>query len=85
VGSVVVEVSLQIEDGAKPVVPDCFVIGNRLWESFAEEILRMDADDQHLLVTGTVEDAYPPAFRQIAGRAPEKVGAAIPWRSAVRS
>ena len=33
----------------------------------------MHADDQHLLVVGSVEDADPPAFRQIAGGAPEKI------------
>ena len=33
----------------------------------------MHADDQHLLVIGSVEDADPPAFRQIAGGAPEKI------------
>ena len=33
----------------------------------------MHADDQHLLVIGSVEDADPPAFRQIARGAPEKV------------
>ena len=33
----------------------------------------MHADDQHLLVIGSVEDADPPAFRQIARGAPEKI------------
>ena len=33
----------------------------------------MHADDEHLLVVGTIEDADPPAFRQTAGRAPEKI------------
>ena len=33
----------------------------------------MHADDQHLLVIGSVEDADPSAFRQIARRAPEKI------------
>ncbi len=33
----------------------------------------MHADDQHLLVIGAVEDADPPAFRQIARGAPEKI------------
>jgi hypothetical protein len=33
----------------------------------------MHADDQHLLVIGTVEDADPSAFRQVAGRSPEKI------------
>jgi hypothetical protein len=33
----------------------------------------MHANDEHLLVVGTIEDADPPAFRQTAGRAPEKI------------
>ena len=33
----------------------------------------MHTDDQHLLVIGSVEDADPPAFRQIARGAPEKI------------
>ena len=33
----------------------------------------MHADDQHLLVIGSVEDADPPALRQIARGAPEKI------------
>ena len=33
----------------------------------------MHANDEHLLVVGTIEDADPPAFRQTAGRAPQKI------------
>src|ERR1035437_3108721 len=33
----------------------------------------MDGDDGHLLIVGTIEDADPPAFRQTAGRTPEKI------------
>ena len=33
----------------------------------------MHAHDQHLLVIGSVEDTDPPAFRQIARGAPEKI------------
>ncbi len=33
----------------------------------------MDAGDQNFLVVGPVEDADPPAFRQITGGAPEKI------------
>ena len=33
----------------------------------------MHAGDQHLLVIGAVEDADPPAFRQIARGAPQKI------------
>ena len=33
----------------------------------------MHANDEDLLVVGTIEDADPPAFRQTAGRAPQKI------------
>ena len=33
----------------------------------------MDPDDQHLLIVGSVEDADPPAFREITGGTPEKI------------
>jgi hypothetical protein len=33
----------------------------------------MHANDEHLLLVGTIEDADSPAFRQTAGRAPEKI------------
>ena len=33
----------------------------------------MHANDQHFLVIGSVEDADPPAFRQIARGAPQKI------------
>ena len=33
----------------------------------------MHANDEHLLVIGTIEDADSPAFRQSASRAPEKI------------
>ena len=62
-GSVAVEVSLQIRDRAIPVVPDRLVVVRRVREPFAAENLGMHADDQHLLVVGSVEDADPPAFR----------------------
>ena len=39
----------------------------------AAENLRMHANDQHLLVVGTIEDADPPAFGKPARRAPEKI------------
>jgi len=40
---------------------------------FPPPVLRMHPDDQHFLVIGTIEDADPPAFRQMTGRAPEKI------------
>ena len=45
----------------------------RVREPFAAENLGMHADDQHFLVVGPVEDADPPALRQVARGAPEKI------------
>ena len=64
---------LQIHDGAIPVLPDGLLVTQLVREPLAAKYLRMHADDQHLLVIGAVEDADPPAFRQTAGRAPEKI------------
>ena len=72
-GSVAVEVSLQIHDGTIPVVPNHLIGVRRVRDPFAAENLGMHADDKHLLVVGSVEDPDPPAFRQIAGGAPEKI------------
>src|SRR5208337_2672068 len=54
------------------VVPDRF-FGRSVRKPFAAENFGMDANDQHLLVIGSVEDADAPAFRQIASRAPEEI------------
>src|ERR1019366_5922533 len=62
-GSVAVEVSLHIHDGTIPVVP-YFIVGvRRVGDPFASDNFGMHADDQHLLVVGSVEDTDPPAFR----------------------
>ena len=42
-------------------------------DPFAAENFGMHADDQHFFVIGSVEDADPPAFRQIARGAPQKI------------
>ena len=39
----------------------------------AAETFRMNANDEHLLIIGTIEDTNPPPFRKAAGRAPEKI------------
>src|SRR5450631_3205351 len=64
---------LQIRDRAIPVVPDRLLVEQGVRQAFAAEDLRMDTRDQHLLIVGSVKDTDPPALRQIAGRAPEKV------------
>jgi hypothetical protein len=62
-GSIAVEMSLQVHDGTIPLVPDFLVVMRRVWDLFAAENPGMHADDQHLLVVGSVEDADAPAFR----------------------
>ena len=56
---------LQIHDGTIAIMPNCLLIVGRVRQSFTAENFRVDAHDQHLLVVGSVEDADPPALRQI--------------------
>ena len=72
-GAVAVEVLLQIYDGLIPLLPNGFLVEQLFRKALAAENLRMHSDDQHFLVIGTIEDADPPAFRQMSGRAPEKI------------
>ena len=72
-GSIDVKMFLQIHDRTIPVVPDLLVVMRRVRDRFAAENFGMHANDQHFLVIGSVENADLPAFRQIAGGAPEKV------------
>src|ERR1035437_7282215 len=62
-GSVTVEVSLHIHDGTIPVVPNRFVGVRRVRDPFAAKNFGMHADDQYLLIVGSVEDTDPPALR----------------------
>ena len=45
----------------------------RVRKPFAAQNVGMHPQDQHFLVIGSVENADPPAFRQVASRAPEKI------------
>jgi hypothetical protein len=72
-GAVTVEMLLQVHDGTIPLLPDGLLVEQLFRKPLAAENLRMHANDEHLLVIGTIEDADPPAFRQPAGRAPEKI------------
>ena len=64
---------LQVHDGTIPILPDGFLVAQLFRKSLGTENLRMDANDEHFLVIGTIEDADPPALRQTPGRAPEKI------------
>ena len=50
-----------------------FLVAQLFGKPLAAENLRMHPNDQHFLIVGTVEDADPPAFRQTARGAPEKI------------
>src|ERR1700733_7868190 len=54
-------------------MPDRLTVMRRAGEAFAEENFPVDADDQHFFVIRPVEDSDPPALRQIARGAPEKI------------
>ncbi len=54
-----------------------------IWKPLAAKNLRMHANDKHLLIVGTIEDADSSAFGKPARRAPEKIMFQLPRRSAV--
>src|SRR5665213_3021560 len=72
-GAATVEMFLQIHDGLIPVLPNCFLFDQLVRHSLALKNFRMDANDQHVLVIGTIENADSPAFRQMTARAPEQI------------
>ena len=72
-GSVDMEMFLQIHDRMIPIAPDRLFAVRRIRDAFAAKNLGMHSNDQHFLIIGSIEDADPPAFRQIAGGAPKKV------------
>src|ERR1700733_15105476 len=54
-------------------MPERFVAGRSVRQTFAAQNWRMYAHDQHFLVVGTIEDADAPALGQLPGGAPEKI------------
>ena len=62
-GSVNVQVPLQINDRTVTIMPNRLFIEQRVRQPFTAKNLRMDPDDQHLLVIGSVEYTDPPALR----------------------
>jgi hypothetical protein len=59
--------------GPLAVVPDRVPDKQGMRERFAAQGLGVGAHDQNCLVTGSVEDAHPPAIRQVARGVPEKI------------
>ena len=72
VSAVGMKVFLKIYNRAIPIVPDRLVVRG-VRDAFAEQNFGMHAGNQNLLAIGSVEDANPPAFRKVAGGAPEKI------------
>ena len=60
------EVLLQIHDRTIPVVPDLLVVMRGVRDRFAAQNLGMHADNQDLLIIGSVENADLSSLRQIA-------------------
>src|SRR5450759_1020607 len=71
--AVAVEMFLHVHDGAIALLPDGFLIRQPIRNTLGLQNLRMHANDQHLLVIGSVEDADPPALRQSQRGAPQKI------------
>lgn len=71
--AIAMEMLLQVDDGTISLLPDRLIVDQPIREPLASENLRMRADNQHLLVVGSVEDTDPAAFRQALGRAPEEI------------
>ena len=71
--AVAMQVAFQIYDGAISALPDGFLVERSIPNSLAPENLGVDADDQHLLIIGSVEDTDPPAFWKVTGGSPQKI------------
>ncbi len=69
-GAIAMEMLLHVHNGLKPLLPDVLLVAQLLGESLAAENVRMHANDQHLFVIRTVEDADAAAFRKLAYCAP---------------
>src|ERR1035438_148232 len=70
---VAMKVLLQIDDRAKPLLPNVLVVAQLFGEPLAAEKLRVHSNNEHLFVIGTVEDADPAAFGKAASCAPEEI------------
>src|SRR6185437_16372639 len=71
--SIPVEMFFQIDDRMEAMFPEVVRIEQFLREPFRFEDVAMNANDQHLFVIRTIENADVAAFRQISRRFPEKV------------
>jgi len=71
--AIAVQMLFQIHDRAKSVLPDGLLIKRSISDSLAAKNLRVYADDQNLLVIGSVEYADSSSFRQVARGPPQKI------------
>ena len=67
------QVLLQIRNGPIPLLPDAFFVAQLFRQPLTAENFWIHPDHQHFLVIRTIENADPPAFRQMTVRAPEKI------------
>src|SRR4029077_2641568 len=63
----------QTHNGPKSALPDRLLIERSTCNSLAAKNLRVYADDQNLLVIGSVEYADSSSFRQVARGPPQKI------------
>jgi hypothetical protein len=71
-GAVAVQMCFQTYNAVKSVLPHSLLVERSISESLAAEYLGVNADDQHLLVVGSVKHTDPSPFRQVTRGAPEK-------------
>src|SRR5665648_335694 len=72
-GAVAMEMLLEVTDRAEPFIPEGLPVDQLTWEALVVKDLRVNADDEHVLVVGAVEDADPPDLGQSTGGTPEEV------------
>src|SRR5664279_5161527 len=72
-GSVPVEMLLEVGYRLVPFLPQVLLVEHPVRKLLTAQQLRVDANDEHFLVIGPVEDADPPALRQPARAAPQEV------------
>src|SRR6516165_4651321 len=63
----------QPQDRVKSALPNSVLVERSICNALAAENLWVHADDQHLLVIASVENADPSPFRQVTGGPPEKI------------
>src|SRR5580765_1959372 len=71
-GAVPMQVMFEVDDRLETILPEPAVASVR-GQALSSQDFRMDADDQHLLVIRSVEDADPPPLGEERDLPPEEV------------